>query len=53
MTHSTESAVCAVCAVYALPPKAGFVLTHFLMMADVSRSAEFYARARGADRPQG
>ena len=38
MTNSTE---------YALPPKAGFVLTHFLTVADVERSAEFYARVLG------
>ena len=38
MTNSAE---------YALPPKAGFVLTHFLTVADVSRSAEFYARVLG------
>jgi len=38
MTNSAE---------YVLPPKAGFVLTHFLTVADVSRSAEFYARVLG------
>ena len=38
MTNSAE---------YALPPQAGFVLTHFLTVADVSRSAEFYARVLG------
>ena len=38
MTNSAE---------YALPPKAGFVLTHFLTVADVSRSAEFYSRVLG------
>ncbi len=27
---------------YQLPPKAGFTLTHFLTVADVKRSAEFY-----------
>jgi lactoylglutathione lyase len=32
---------------YTLPPKAGFVLTHFLTVADVARSAEFYARVLG------
>ena len=34
-------------AAYTLPPTAGFVLTHFLTVADVSRSAEFYARVLG------
>src|SRR5437879_13848658 len=29
---------------YQLPPKEGFVLTHFLTVADVQRSAEFYLR---------
>ena len=29
---------------YQLPPKEGFVLTHFLTVADVARSAEFYQR---------
>ena len=38
MTDSTE---------YALPPKEGFVLTHFLTVADVRRSADFYARVLG------
>jgi lactoylglutathione lyase len=38
MTNSAE---------YVLPPTAGFVLTHFLTVADVSRSAEFYARVLG------
>src|SRR5690349_5425657 len=32
---------------YQLPPKAGFVLTHFLTVADVQRSAEFYTRIFG------
>jgi catechol 2,3-dioxygenase-like lactoylglutathione lyase family enzyme len=32
---------------YTLPPKAGFVLTHFLTVADVARSAEFYSRVLG------
>ena len=32
---------------YSLPPKAGFVLTHFLTVADVARSADFYARILG------
>ena len=27
-----------------MPPKQGFVLTHFLTVADVERSANFYAR---------
>lgn len=27
---------------YQLPPKEGFILTHFLTVADVKRSAEFY-----------
>jgi hypothetical protein len=30
---------------YQLPPKEGFVLTHFLTVADVKRSAEFYLRS--------
>jgi lactoylglutathione lyase len=29
---------------FSLPPKQGFVLTHFLTVADVQRSADFYAR---------
>jgi lactoylglutathione lyase len=29
---------------YQMPPKEGFVLTHFLTVADVARSAEFYQR---------
>jgi lactoylglutathione lyase len=32
---------------YQLPPKDGFVLTHFLTVADVKRSAEFYQRILG------
>jgi predicted enzyme related to lactoylglutathione lyase len=32
---------------YQLPPKEGFVLTHFLTVADVKRSAEFYQRILG------
>jgi lactoylglutathione lyase len=32
---------------YQLPPKEGFVLTHFLTVADVKRSAEFYVRVLG------
>ncbi len=38
MTQSTD---------YSLPPKTGFVLTHFLTVADVSRAAEFYSRVLG------
>jgi catechol 2,3-dioxygenase-like lactoylglutathione lyase family enzyme len=38
MTQSTE---------YSLPPKTGFVLTHFLTVADVARSADFYSRVLG------
>lgn len=29
---------------YQIPPKEGFILTHFLTVADVKRSAEFYLR---------
>jgi lactoylglutathione lyase len=29
---------------YALPPTEGFVVAHFLTVADVNRSAEFYVR---------
>ena len=32
---------------YTLPPKEGFVLTHFLTVADVKRSADFYSRVLG------
>jgi catechol 2,3-dioxygenase-like lactoylglutathione lyase family enzyme len=32
---------------YQLPPKEGFILTHFLTVADVQRSAEFYLRILG------
>ncbi len=32
---------------YQFPPKEGFVLTHFLTVADVQRSAEFYQRILG------
>jgi predicted enzyme related to lactoylglutathione lyase len=32
---------------YHLPPKEAFVLTHFLTVADVKRSAEFYVRVFG------
>jgi hypothetical protein len=33
---------------YQFPPKEGFILTHFLTVADVNRSAEFYLRILGA-----
>lgn len=32
---------------YTLPPTEGFVLTHFLTVADVKRSADFYSRVLG------
>ena len=32
---------------YQLPPKEGFILTHFLTVADVKCSAEFYLRILG------
>jgi len=32
---------------YQLPPKEGFILTHFLTVADVKRSAEFYVHVLG------
>jgi catechol 2,3-dioxygenase-like lactoylglutathione lyase family enzyme len=32
---------------YSLPPKVGFVLTHFLTVADVTRAAAFYERVLG------
>jgi lactoylglutathione lyase len=32
---------------YSLPPKEGIVLTHFLTVADVARSADFYTRIIG------
>jgi catechol 2,3-dioxygenase-like lactoylglutathione lyase family enzyme len=32
---------------YSLPPSEGFVLTHFLTVADVARSADFYSRVLG------
>ena len=32
---------------YQLPPKEGFILTHFLTVSDVRRSAEFYLRILG------
>lgn len=34
---------------YQIPPKVGFILTHFLTVADVKRSAEFYLRILGGD----
>ncbi len=34
---------------YQLPPKEGFVLTHFLTVADVKRSAEFYVHIFGGN----
>jgi hypothetical protein len=32
---------------YQYPPKQGFILTHFLTVADVKRSVEFYLRILG------
>jgi len=32
---------------YSLPPRDGFVLTHFLTVADVERSAHFYSHVLG------
>jgi predicted enzyme related to lactoylglutathione lyase len=32
---------------FALPPQEGFIITHFLTVADVQRSAEFYQRILG------
>jgi lactoylglutathione lyase len=32
---------------YTLPPKEGFVVTHFLTVADVERSADYYSRVLG------
>lgn len=32
---------------YQIPPKEGFVLTHFLTVADVKQSADFYHRIFG------
>jgi hypothetical protein len=32
---------------YQIPPKEGFILTHFLTVADVKRSAQFYLRILG------
>ena len=34
---------------YQFPPKEGFILTHFLTVTDVKRSAEFYSRILGGD----
>lgn len=34
---------------YQLPPKEGFILTHFLTVEDVRRSAEFYHRILGGN----
>ena len=34
---------------YQIPPKEGFILTHFLTVADVKRSAEFYLRILGGN----
>lgn len=34
---------------YDLPPKEGFVLTHFLTVDNAKRSAEFYARVFGGN----
>jgi hypothetical protein len=31
------------------PPEEGFILTHFLTVADVKRSAEFYLRILGGE----
>lgn len=33
--------------VYQYPPKEGFIITHFLTVANVKRSAEFYLRIFG------
>lgn len=33
---------------YQLPPKEGFILTHFLTVTDIKRSADFYMRILGA-----
>lgn len=35
---------------YELPPKQGFVLTHFLTVADVDRAARFYVDVLGGTR---
>ena len=34
---------------YQLPPKKGFILTHFLTVDDVKRSAEFYLTVLGGE----
>ena len=34
---------------YQLPPKEGLILTHFLTVSDVKRSAEFYLRILGGN----
>ncbi len=34
---------------YQFPPKQGFIITHFLTVADVKRSADFYLRILGGD----
>lgn len=34
---------------YQIPPKEGFILTHFLTVTNVKRSAEFYLRILGGD----
>ena len=34
---------------YQIPPKEGFILTHFLTVSDVKRSAEFYLRILGGN----
>jgi len=34
---------------YQFPPKEGFILTHFLTVADIKCSAEFYSRILGGD----
>jgi predicted enzyme related to lactoylglutathione lyase len=34
-------------AIYQMPPRAGFVITHFLTVADIQRSAEFYEKIFG------
>ena len=34
---------------YQLPPKEGFILTHFLTVDDVKRSAEFYLTVLGGE----
>src|SRR5689334_3154079 len=33
---------------FEFPPKEGFIVTHFLTVADVGRSADFYQRVLGA-----